>query len=137
MFNLKAVIAGVGVAMLVALAGETLYIHHQTKYTASIKQANVDLEAKIASAASVISYQNKVAVATNSVVNDVTQNVVANVQKKSVLSQEVAVIAKKEKDETISTDAADAAYFDSMWSAYCTSGSTNVHCTASTGRSVK
>ena len=134
MFSLKGVVIGIGVAMLLALAAETAYIHHQTKANATTVEVNKELSARVATASSVIAQQAEEAKVTNLVVTQTTDKILKTQAKKLPLIQKVDDTARQLKDEKISSTAADAAYTDSMWAAYCTSGIPDSHCKASAGQ---
>ena len=96
-------------SLLVVIGLESLYIRHSAHKVAKIKQQNVEMVV-----------QHKVDTIGDKISLDTIKVTTSNLEVKSHVLANVDTITEQVKDEKISSSAADAAYLDSMWTAYCT-----------------
>lgn len=88
---------------------EFAYIKHTSNKNAKLKVQNSQL-----------SIQHKIDNISDKITLDTIKVAASNVQVKADVLSSVDTISEQVKDEKISDSAADAAYLNSMWKAYCT-----------------
>jgi uncharacterized membrane protein YvbJ len=113
MSALKGVVAGLFLALILAVAGLLYWNHHQT-----VKSAQTSIE--LSEAKTSINQLDTSLKVNDEVVTGTVKVIKANVQKRQEILQEVDNTTKRVDNEEITSADADAVYIDSMWSAYCT-----------------
>ena len=89
--------------------GEFIYIKHTSSKNTKLKTQNNEL-----------SVQHKVDTIGDKITLDTIGVTTSNLKVKADVLANVDTISEQVKDEKISDSAADAAYLNSMWKAYCT-----------------
>lgn len=125
----KIALGAVGVLVLI-LAAQFIYIHHQTEKLTSlnlqIKQVNSQLE----QANRGIKTQAVIADVTDEVVTTATKRITTNTQKGVAIKAVVDNVTKKVANEKLSNTVASAVYINSMWDAFCTASPSDSACSA-------
>jgi hypothetical protein len=111
--SIKGIIAGVFLMLILALTGMIYWNYHET-----IKHAGDKIELREAKTS--INQLDTSLKVNDEVVTGTVKVIKADMQKRQEILQEVDDTTKRVDNEEITPANADAAYIDSMWSAYCT-----------------
>lgn len=122
MSAINGVIAGLFLALIVTVVGLIYWNHHET-----IK--NVQTKVELNEAKTLINQLDTSLKVNDEVVSGVIEQTRVNTQKKQKILQDVDNTTKQVDNEEITPVSADAAYLNSMWSAYCTYNKDTNGCT--------
>lgn len=125
--KLVTVIVGV---LLLALAGETVYIQMQHAKMQETTDKLIQLNQRVEEANRAVKTQAVVSDVTDEVVTTATKRITTNTQKGAAIKAVVDNVTKRVANEEISNTVASAAYTNSMWDAYCTAEPSNSACSA-------
>jgi hypothetical protein len=125
----KYIVCGVVLALIGALAVQTYVVHKQ-----SVKLGEANLQLKtlndyVAQANKSVKTQSVIADVTDEVVTNATKRITTNTSKGTAIKAVVDNVTKKVANEKISNSVASAAYISSMWDAYCEAEPGNGTCT--------
>jgi len=122
MSAIKGVIAGLFLALIIAVVGLIYWNHHQ-----SVKSVQTKVE--LSEAKTSINQLDTSLKVNDEVVTGTVKVIKANVQKRQEILQEVDDTTRRVNNEEITPADADAVYINSMWSAYCTYHKNESDCT--------